>query len=200
MKFTETKLKGAFIIDLEPRTDDRGFFARSFCQKEFEAFGLKTTIAQANISFNYQKGTVRGLHFQFPPAAETKFVRCSRGAIIDVIVDLRPESPTYLQHVMVELTGDNRRGLFVPERFAHGYQVLEDNTETTYQVGEFYTPSAESGLRFSDPRLGIEWPLAAADMSEKDAKWPLLDEAEPAIRERMRQGVGTPFRDPVSMA
>ena len=207
MKFTETKLKGAFIIDLEPRSDDRGFFSRSFCQKEFEAHGLKTTIAQANISFNYRKGTVRGLHFQFPPAAETKFVRCSRGAIVDVIVDLRPESPTYLQHVAVELTAENRRGLFVPERFAHGYQVLEDNTETTYQVGEFYTPSAESGLRFSDPRLGIEWPLPATDMSEKDARWPLLDEVEPVIRERMRQSVGGQFRgaakvsaDPISVA
>jgi dTDP-4-dehydrorhamnose 3,5-epimerase len=191
MKFTETKLTGAFIIDLEPRSDDRGFFSRSFCQKEFAAHGLKTTIAQANISFNYRKGTVRGLHFQFPPAAETKFVRCSRGAIVDVIVDLRPESPTYLQHVAVELTAENRRGLFVPERFAHGYQVLEDNTETTYQVGEFYTPSAESGLRFSDPRLGITWPLPATDMSDKDAKWPLLDEVEPTIRQRMQKGVGT---------
>ena len=186
MKFTETKLPGAFIIDLELRSDDRGFFSRSFCQKEFAAHGLKTTIAQANISFNYRKGTVRGLHFQFPPAAETKFVRCSRGAIVDVIVDLRPESPTYLQHVAVELTAENRRGLFVPERFAHGYQVLEDDTETMYQVGEFYTPSAESGLRFSDPRLGISWPLPATDMSDKDARWPLLEEAEPAIRDRMR--------------
>jgi dTDP-4-dehydrorhamnose 3,5-epimerase len=192
MKFIETKLKGAFIIDLEPRTDDRGFFSRSFCQKEFEAHGLKTTIAQANISFNYRKGTVRGLHFQFPPAAETKFVRCSRGGIVDVIVDLRPESPTYLQHVAVELTAENRRGLFVPERFAHGYQVLEDNTETTYQVGEFYTPSAESGLRFSDPRLGIVWPLPATDISDKDAKWPLLEEVEPVVRERMRAAVSEP--------
>jgi dTDP-4-dehydrorhamnose 3,5-epimerase len=195
MKFTETKLKGAFIIDLEPRSDERGFFSRSFCQKEFEAHGLKTTIAQANISFNYRKGIVRGLHFQFPPAAETKFVRCSRGAIVDVIVDLRPESPTYLQHVAVELTADNRRGLFVPERFAHGYQVLEDNTETTYQVGEFYTPSAESGLRYSDPRLGIEWPLPATDMSEKDARWPLLEEVETALRERMRTGVAVHVPD-----
>jgi len=190
MKFTETKLKGAFIIDLEPRTDDRGFFARSFCQNEFEAHGLKPLIAQANISFNYRKGTIRGLHFQFPPAAETKYLRCSRGAIVDVIVDLRPESPTYLQHISVELTADNRRGLYVPERFAHGYQVLEDNTETMYQVGEFYTPGAESGLRYSDPRLAIEWPLPATDMSDKDRSWPLLAEREPSIRERMQEGVG----------
>jgi dTDP-4-dehydrorhamnose 3,5-epimerase len=192
MKFTETKLKGAFIVDLEPRGDERGFFARSFCQKEFEAHGLKPLIAQANISFNYRKGTVRGLHFQFPPAAETKFVRCSRGAIVDVIVDLRPESPTYLQHVAVELTAENRRGLYVPERFAHGYQVLEANTETTYQVGEFYTPAAESGLRYSDPRLAIQWPLPATDMSDKDQRWPLLDEAEASIRERMRAGAREP--------
>jgi dTDP-4-dehydrorhamnose 3,5-epimerase len=185
MKFTETKLKGAFIIDLEPRGDERGFFARAFCQREFEAHGLKPVIVQSNLSFNYRKGTVRGLHFQFPPAAETKFVRCSRGAIVDVIVDLRPESATYLQHVAVELTAENRRGLYVPERFAHGYQVLEDNTETTYQVGEFYTPDAESGLRYSDPRLAIQWPLAATDMSEKDQKWPLLEDVEARIRARM---------------
>jgi dTDP-4-dehydrorhamnose 3,5-epimerase len=177
MIFTETRLSGAFIVDLEPRSDARGFFARAFCQHEFEAHGLKPVIAQANISFNYRKGTVRGLHFQHPPHAETKFVRCSRGAIVDVIVDLRPESPTYLQHVAVELTAENRRGLYVPERFAHGYQVLEDNTETTYQVGEFYTPAAESGLRYNDPRLAIVWPLPVSDVSDKDQQWPLLEEA-----------------------
>ena len=185
MIFTETNLPGAFIVDLEPRGDDRGFFARSFCQREFEAHGLKTVIAQTNVSFNYRTGTVRGLHFQFPPAAETKFIRCTRGAIVDVIVDLRPESPTYLQHVAVELTADNRRGLYVPERFAHGYQVLADNTETTYQVGEFYTPAAESGLRYDDPQLGIAWPLPVTDMSPKDQVWPLLSTAEPEIRARM---------------
>jgi dTDP-4-dehydrorhamnose 3,5-epimerase len=192
MLFIETALKGAFIVDLEPRGDDRGFFARSFCQREFEAHGLKPLIAQANISFNYRKGTVRGLHFQFPPAAETKFVRCSRGAIVDVIVDLRPESPTYLQHAAVELTAENRRGLYVPERFAHGYQVLEDGTETTYQVGEFYAPSAESGLRYSDPRLGIAWPLPASDMSPKDQAWALLDDVEPELRRRMQVRAGEP--------
>jgi dTDP-4-dehydrorhamnose 3,5-epimerase len=179
--FTETKLPGAFIVDLEPRGDDRGFFARAFCQREFEAHGLKPVIAQANISFNRRKGTVRGLHFQLPPHAETKFVRCSRGAIVDVIVDLRSESPTFLQHVAVELTADNRRGLYVPERFAHGYQVLEDNTETTYQVGEFYTPAAERGLRFDDPHLRIEWPLPVTDISDKDQRWPFLEEAEARV-------------------
>ena len=188
MIFTETTLRGAFIVELEPRGDERGFFARAFCQREFEAHGLKPLIAQANLSFNYRTGTVRGLHFQFPPAAETKFVRCSRGAIVDVIVDLRPESPTYLQHVAVELTAANRRALYVPERFAHGYQVLEDETETTYQVGEFYTPAAESGLRWSDPGLGIEWPLPVTDVSPKDAAWPLIEAVEPEIRRRMHAG------------
>jgi dTDP-4-dehydrorhamnose 3,5-epimerase len=183
--FTETPLAGAFIVDIERRGDDRGFFARSFCQREFEERGLKPLVAQCNVSFNVQRGIVRGLHFQFPPAAETKYIRCTRGAIVDLIVDLRPESATYLQHVMVELTADNRRGLYVPERFAHGYQVLIDDTETTYQVGEFYTPAAESGLRFDDPRLAIQWPLPPADMSAKDRAWPLLSEAESAIRRRM---------------
>jgi dTDP-4-dehydrorhamnose 3,5-epimerase len=189
MIFTETPLRGAFIVDLEPRGDQRGFFARGFCQREFEARGLNPLVAQGNISFNYRKGTVRGLHFQVPPAAESKFVRCTRGAILDVIVDLRPESPTYLQHAAVELTADNRRGLYVPERFAHGYQVLDDDTETTYQVGAFYTPAAEGGIRYSDPRLAIEWPLPVTDISDKDNSWDLLENAEPAIRSSMTRVV-----------
>src|SRR4249919_2175848 len=159
MIFTETALPGAFVIELERREDERGFFARTFCQHEFEEHGLKPVIAQANTAFNAKKGTLRGMHFQFPPAAETKLVRCSQGAILDVIVDLRPESPTYLQHLAVELTAGNGRALYVPERFAHGYQVLQADTETTYYVGEFYTPSLESGLRYADPRLAIAWPL-----------------------------------------
>ena len=137
MVFTETKLKGAFLIDLERREDSRGFFARAFCQKEFTTHGLKPTIAQANVAFNIKKGTLRGMHFQFPPAPETKLVRCTRGAILDIIVDLRPESATYLQHISVELNEENQRSLYVPERFAHGYQALRDNTDTSYQVGEF---------------------------------------------------------------
>src|SRR6201988_1410618 len=144
MIFTETKLRGAFVIDLERREDERGFFARAFCQHEFEAHGLKSVIAQANVAFNRKKGTVRGMHFQFPPAAETKLVRCTRGAILDIIVDLRPESPTYLESVSVELNEDDHRALYVPERFAHGYQALRDGTETSYQVGEFYTPATEA--------------------------------------------------------
>ena len=186
MKFTETKLRGAYVIDLTPHEDGRGFFARAFCQHEFEAHGLKPVIAQANIAMNRQKGTLRGMHFQYPPAAETKLVRCTRGAVLDVIVDLRPESPTYLEHLEVELTEDNYRALYIPERFAHGYQTLRDNTDTSYQVGEFYTPSAESGLRCSDPRLKLTWPLPATAMSDKDRTWKLLDEIEPELRQRMQ--------------
>jgi dTDP-4-dehydrorhamnose 3,5-epimerase len=182
---TETKLAGAFIIDLERREDSRGFFARAFCQKEFEAHGLKSVIAQANVAHNKSKGTLRGMHFQYPPAAETKLVRCTRGAIVDIIVDLRPESRTYLQHIAVELNEDNQRALYVPERFAHGYQALRDNTDTTYMVGEFYTPDAEGGLMYNDPRLALEWPLPVSVVSEKDQKFRLLDEIEPELKQKM---------------
>jgi len=173
-------------MDIERKEDARGFFARAFCQREFEAHELKPIIAQANVAFNHKKGTLRGMHFQFPPAAETKVVRCTRGAILDIIVDLRPNSLTYLHHIEVELTANNHRALFVPERFAHGYQVLEDSTETSYQVGEFYTPGAESGLHYSDPRLGIKWPLPVTVMSDKDQQWKLLDEIESELKHRMR--------------
>jgi dTDP-4-dehydrorhamnose 3,5-epimerase len=176
MIFTETKLKGE---------DPRGFFARAFCQHEFVAHGLKPFIAQTNIAFNRKKGTIRGMHFQFPPAAETKLVRCTRGAILDIIVDLRPESPTYLEHIPVELTEDNCRALYVPERFAHGYQVLRDNTDTSYQVGEFYTPGCEGGLLHDDPRLGLQWPLSVTVVSDKDRLWKSLDEQGEEIRQRM---------------
>jgi dTDP-4-dehydrorhamnose 3,5-epimerase len=184
--FTETKLKGAFVLDMERREDNRGFFAREFCQREFAAHGLNPVIAQANIAFNARKGTLRGMHFQYPPVAETKLVRCTRGAILDIIVDLRPESPTYLSHVAVELSADNHRSLYVPERFAHGYQVLEDRTETSYQVGEFYAPGQEGGLLYSDRRLRLEWPLPVTEISEKDAAWKPLEEIEAQLRERMR--------------
>jgi dTDP-4-dehydrorhamnose 3,5-epimerase len=188
MIFTETRLRGAYVIDLTPHEDNRGFFARAFCQREFAAHGLKPTIAQANIAANRAKGTLRGMHFQYPPAAETKLVRCTRGAILDIIVDLRPESPTYLEHVAVELSEDNYRALYVPERFAHGYQTLRDNTDTSYQVGEFYAPGTEGGLRYSDPRLGLTWPLPVAVISDKDRNWKLLDE----IENELRQGMSVP--------
>lgn len=185
MKFIETKLKGAFIIELERREDERGFFARGFCQKEFAAHGLKPVIAQSNIAFNRRKGTVRGMHFQFPPAAETKLVRCTRGAIVDIIVDLRPESPTYLQHISVTLSEENMLALYVPERFAHGYQVMQDSTDTSYQVGEFYTPEAEGGLMYDDPRLALKWPLPVSVISAKDQKFALLADCESELRRRM---------------
>jgi dTDP-4-dehydrorhamnose 3,5-epimerase len=185
MIFTETKLQGAFVIDIERREDSRGFFARVFCQHEFDAHGLKPTIAQANVAYNRKKGTLRGMHFQFPPAPETKLVRCTRGAILDIIVDLRPESPTYLQHVAVELSEENCRALYVPERFAHGYQVLRDDTETSYQVGEFYTPGSEGGLLYSDPRLGLQWPLPVGEISDKDQVWKPLEEQEEEVKRRM---------------
>ena len=185
MRFTETRLAGAFVIDLERREDNRGFFARTFCQNEFAEHGLNTTIAQANVALNRFKGTLRGMHFQFPPAAESKLVRCPRGGIVDIIVDLRPESSTYLEHIAVELNEENGTALYVPERFAHGYQVLADNTETTYQVGEFYTPDAEGGLRYDDPRLGLTWPLPVAEISDKDTAWVFLEDYEPELRRRM---------------
>jgi dTDP-4-dehydrorhamnose 3,5-epimerase len=185
MIFTETKLKGAFILDLERREDSRGFFARAFCQNEFKQHGLKPVIAQANIAFNHKEGTVRGMHFQFPPAAETKLVRCTRGAILDIIVDLRPESATYLQHTAVELNEDNYRALYVPERFAHGYQALRDKTDTSYQVGEFYTPGTEGGLLYNDPRLGLEWPLPVSMISDKDRVWKRLDIQEGELKQKM---------------
>jgi dTDP-4-dehydrorhamnose 3,5-epimerase len=172
MIFTETKLPGVYLIDIEKREDQRGFFARAWCQKEFEAHGLTPRVAQANISFNKYKGTLRGLHYQVVPYAETKLVRCTRGAIYDVIIDLRPDSPTYMQWLGVELTAENYKMLYVPEEFAHGFQTLTDNTEVIYQVSQFYTPEAEGGLRYNDPAFGIEWPLEVQVISDKDKSWP----------------------------
>ncbi|NJM70286.1 MAG: dTDP-4-dehydrorhamnose 3,5-epimerase [Scytonema sp. RU_4_4] len=174
MIFTETELKDAYIIDLEQKQDHRGFFARTFCAKEFEAHGLKPTVAQCNLSFNHKKGTLRGMHYQILPAAETKLIRCTQGAIYDVIIDMRPESPTYLQHIGVELTAENHRALYVPEMFAHGYQTLTDSAEVAYQVGEFYTPGYERGLRYDDSFFNIQWPVEVTEISEKDKNWPLM--------------------------
>ena len=177
MIFTETDLKGAFTIDLEPRHDARGFFSRSFCQDEFAAHGLKTDVVQCNLSFNFRRGTLRGLHYQLPPATEAKLIRCVKGAIRSIIVDLRPESPTYLRHIQVTLSAENRRAVYVPEMFANGYQALTDGAEAIYQVSERYTPDRERGLRYSDPALGIRLPLPVTVISEKDAAWPLLEPA-----------------------
>jgi dTDP-4-dehydrorhamnose 3,5-epimerase len=182
MEFRETRLAGAYVVEILPKSDHRGFFARTFCAYEFEAHGLHPTVAQCNIVSNYVRGTIRGMHYQVEPSHETKLVRCTRGAILDVIVDLRPDSPTYLEHVALELTDENRRALYVPERFAHGYQTLTDDAEVTYLMGDFYTPGLNRGLRYSDPRLGIDWPIDTAVISERDASWPLLaPAAEPLL-------------------
>ena len=186
MIFTQTRLKGAFILDLERHEDGRGYFARTFCQQEFAAHGLKTEVAQANVATNKKAGTLRGMHFQYPPAAETKLVSCPRGAILDVIVDLRPESETFLQHCAVRLDQDNARALYVPERFAHGYQTLVDQTDTSYLMGAVFAPDAAGGLLHDDPRLGLPWPLPVAVISDKDLTYRPLGESEGELRRRMR--------------
>ena len=172
MRFTETPLKGAWTIDLEPRGDERGFFARTFCQNEFDAHGLKRDLAQANLSYNPKRATLRGMHYQIPPHAEVKIVRCTRGAIYDVIIDLRADSATRFQWFGVELSADNRTALYVPEGFAHGYQSLTEESEVFYLVTEFYAPGSERGIRWNDPRFAIRWPLPDPVLSPKDAAHP----------------------------
>lgn len=185
MNFEETKLRGAFVLSPERHEDDRGFFARTFCRHEFSQHGLDTAVAQASVAFNARSGTLRGLHFQYPPGAETKVVRCTRGAILDVIVDLRPESPTFLEHLAVELSADNLRSLYVPRRFAHGYQTLADDTEVSYQMSEFYAPELSAGLAYDDPRLALDWPLPVTAISLRDTTWSLLEQVEVELRHRM---------------
>ena len=177
MIFQPTELPGAFVIDLELREDDRGFFARTFCRREMEEHGLSGDVMQCNASYNHVAGTLRGMHLQIEPAPEAKLVRCTRGAIWDVIIDVRPGSPTFGQHIGVELTAENHRQLYVPPLFAHGYQTLVDGTEVAYQVGEYYTPDTERSVRHDDPELAIVWPLAVSAISEKDADAPLLRDA-----------------------
>ena len=174
MRFTATKLGGAFIIEPEPQEDRRGLFARTFCAQEFRAQGLVETFVQCNTSWNAHKGTVRGLHYQLPPSSEVKLVRCTAGALWDVIVDLRPNSPTYLQHVSAELSARNRAALYIPGMFAHGFQTLEEGTEVFYQMSEFYAPTMATGVRYDDPKLGINWPLAVTSISDRDQTWALL--------------------------
>lgn len=172
MIFSETKLKGAFTLELKKIEDERGFFARSYCQKEMEAHGLTAQVVQANVSFNPKKGTLRGMHYQVAPHEESKLVRCTRGAIFDVIIDLRPDSPTYKQWFGVELTANNYKMMFVPEGFAHGYLTLENHTEVTYQVSQFYAPGAEQGIRWDDPAFNIQWSIEPELISEKDKAHP----------------------------
>jgi dTDP-4-dehydrorhamnose 3,5-epimerase len=174
MKFAETRIAGVWTVDLEPLVDDRGFFARTYCADEFAQHGLDPTIAQCKVSVTKQAGTIRGLHYQVAPAAETKLVRVVRGAVYDVAVDLRPESPTRGQYVAVELSAQNRRALYIPVDFAHGFQTLTDDTEVEYQMGAPYTPGTDRGLRYDDPKLAIAWPVPVTVVSDKDRAWPLL--------------------------
>jgi dTDP-4-dehydrorhamnose 3,5-epimerase len=170
--FTETTLKGAFLIEAERREDERGFFARTWCQREFASHGLEKNWVQCSISFNRKKGTLRGMHYQAPPYEEAKLIRCTRGAIFDVIVDLRPHSPSFKHWVGLELTADNRRMLYIPEGFAHGFQTLADETEIFYQMSQFYAPEYASGVRWDDPALHIAWPTDERTISERDRSYP----------------------------
>jgi dTDP-4-dehydrorhamnose 3,5-epimerase len=172
MIFTETPIAGAYVIEVERMEDDRGFFARTWCQREFEKHGLDSRLVQCNLSFNRSKGTLRGMHYQAPPHAEAKLVRCTAGAFYDVIVDLRPGSKSFRQWFGIELTADNRRALFIPEGLAHGFLTLADQTEVFYQMSEFYTPEGARGVRWDDPVFGIRWPAAVAVISPRDAAYP----------------------------
>jgi dTDP-4-dehydrorhamnose 3,5-epimerase len=168
MIFTETKLKGAFIIDVERNEDDRGFFGRSWCKKEFEAHGLNSDFVQSSVSYTRHAKTLRGLHYQVPPFAECKIVRCTSGTVFDVIVDIRPESPTFTEWISVELTGNNFRTIYVPQGFAHGFISLKDHASVHYMASQYYTPDSESGLLFDDPTFNIEWPMQPLHISKKD--------------------------------
>jgi dTDP-4-dehydrorhamnose 3,5-epimerase len=177
MIFTSTKIPRVYVVDLDRRVDQRGFFARGFCAREFQDHHLTPAIAQINLTFNHARGTVRGLHLQVAPAEEAKFLRCTQGAVFDVTVDLRPESPTYLQWFGIELTAESGRALYAPEGCAHGYQTLTDGAMVMYSSSTFYTPECERGYRPDDPAFGIEWPLPISVISDKDKSWPLFNAA-----------------------
>jgi dTDP-4-dehydrorhamnose 3,5-epimerase len=182
MILAATRLAGAWLIDIELREDERGFFARTWCRQELSAQGLDTEIAQESLSFNRRRGTVRGLHFQRPPHEETKIARCMRGAIFDVIVDLRPRSATYLGWQGFELTADNRRAIYIPKGFAHGFQTLTDDAEVAYQISAFYAPEAAAGYRYDDAAFGVVWPLPVAVIGKRDLGWPAFKPEEPRSR------------------
>ncbi|MFM7886286.1 MAG: dTDP-4-dehydrorhamnose 3,5-epimerase [Pseudanabaena sp.] len=171
MKFLETKLKGAYVIEIEPIVDHRGFFARSWCEQEFRDRGLNANLVQCNISFNLKKGTLRGMHYQAKPYEEAKLVRCTQGAIYDVIIDIRSDSSTFKQWFAVELSSNNHKMLYIPEGFAHGFQTIEDNTEVFYQMSEFYHPAGARGIRWDDPEFQIKWQLEHKIISERDLSY-----------------------------
>lgn len=180
MVFHETGLAGAYVIELERRQDERGFNARTWCEREFQEHGLTRRAVQANVIFNRKKGTLRGMHYQAAPHAESKLFRCTRGAIYDVIIDLREDSPTFREWTAVELTAESYRMLYVPENFAQGFQTLEDGTELTYQVSASYAPEYERGIRYDDPAFGIKWPLEVTVISQKDMSWPPYEATDAA--------------------
>jgi dTDP-4-dehydrorhamnose 3,5-epimerase len=182
MRFIETGMPGAFVVDVEPVVDERGLFARSWCTHEFEEHGLNPRLVQCSVSLNHQKGTLRGMHYQIAPHQEAKLVRCTQGSLYDVIVDLRPESRTYLQHFGTELSASNHRALYVPEGFAHGYLTLADESEVFYQMSEFYAPAAARGVRWNDPALRISWPGPVVVISERDKSFPDFEPAKEPIR------------------
>lgn len=176
MKFNPTPLKDVFVIEMEPRADDRGFFARAFCETEYANAGMGATrFVQMNNSYNDKAGTLRGMHYQLPPAAEVKVVRCLHGALYDVVVDLRPDSPSYGKWFGIELNEENRLSLYIPRGFAHGFITLRDGTETLYLASDAYTPGQERGLRYDDPKFGIQWPREPVTVSDKDLSWPAFD-------------------------
>jgi dTDP-4-dehydrorhamnose 3,5-epimerase len=179
MKFTPLALSGAFRIDLDRRGDARGFFARLFCREEFAEHGLATDWVQMNTSYSRERGTLRGLHFQRPPMAEAKLVRCLKGAIRDVIVDLRAGSPTYGQHAAIDLDDDNRAMVYIPQGFAHGFQTLTPDAELLYMHSAFYSPAHEGGVHHADPDIGIAWPLPVAEISDRDRNFPFLNALDP---------------------
>ncbi len=179
MEFHATPIPGAFIVESSPNPDERGFFMRTFSRDEFVEHSLQAGVMQCSISYNRRRGTVRGMHYQVPPSAETKLLRCVRGAIHSVLVDVRPDSPTYLNHASFVISAENRLALYVPQMVANGMQTLADDSEVLYQVSEFYAPENERGLRFDDPILAISWPLPVALISEKDRSWPMLPAARP---------------------
>lgn len=174
MRFTATPIAGAWVVDLEPREDHRGSFARAFCVRELGAQGIRFQVAQANLAHTHHAGVVRGLHYQEPPHDDQKLVRCVAGAVFDVIIDMRPQSTTHRAVFSIQLDAQRRQALFIPGGVAHGYQALQDATEFLYMTDQFYTPGLEKGVRYSDPALGVCWPLLPRDVAERDAQWPLL--------------------------
>lgn len=177
MKFIETGLEGAYIIEPEKLEDDRGFFARIWCKNDFEEHGLNTQLVQSSISYNAKKGTLRGMHYQLPPHAEVKLIRCTRGSIFDVIIDMQPDSTTFMQYKGIHISADNYKVIYVPKGFAHGFQTLEDHTEVQYQMSDLFYPEAARGLRWNDPAFGIDWPdNDKRIISDKDNNWPLFEQ------------------------